>query len=208
MNRIEALRILGLDEDATDEDIKTAYRESAQILHPDRFEGNKKLQERATEQFKNLQEAYNYLTKGPGSREKSSRSTSTSAGTASRSASGQGSSAGRSSTSRASSAKSRTAARMAGIEAARTQLVAQRDAATDERRNSVIMAVIGIAVAAITSRRTVGIGAAIFAIACAAGAWGIVQAISAHRTVNMLDEHIDALNEEEKQLAAEMGRES
>ena len=34
MNRLEALRTLGLDEDATDEDIKTAYRETAQILHP------------------------------------------------------------------------------------------------------------------------------------------------------------------------------
>ena len=62
MNRLEALRTLGLDEDATDEDIKTAYRETAQILHPDRFATNKKLQERATEQFKNLQEAYDYLT--------------------------------------------------------------------------------------------------------------------------------------------------
>ena len=43
MNRLEALRALGLDEDATDEDIKTAYRETAQILHPDRFATNKKL---------------------------------------------------------------------------------------------------------------------------------------------------------------------
>ena len=41
MNRLEALRALGLDEDATDEDIKTAYRETAQILHPDRFATNK-----------------------------------------------------------------------------------------------------------------------------------------------------------------------
>ena len=46
MNRTEALRILGLDEDATPEDIKTAYKETAQILHPDRFASNKKLQER------------------------------------------------------------------------------------------------------------------------------------------------------------------
>ena len=64
MNRTEALRILGLDNDATADDIKAAYKETAQILHPDRFAGNKKLQDRATEQFKNLQEAYEYLTKG------------------------------------------------------------------------------------------------------------------------------------------------
>ncbi|MFR4803243.1 MAG: J domain-containing protein [Eggerthellaceae bacterium] len=68
MNRTEALRILGLDDDATPEDVKTAYKETVQILHPDRFASNKKLQDRATEQFKNLQEAYDYLTSGKGSR--------------------------------------------------------------------------------------------------------------------------------------------
>ena len=58
MNRNEALRLLGLSADAASEEVKAAYRETAQILHPDRFASNKKLQERATEQFKNLQEAY------------------------------------------------------------------------------------------------------------------------------------------------------
>ena len=38
---MEALRALGLDSDATPEDIKVAYRETAQILHPDRFAANK-----------------------------------------------------------------------------------------------------------------------------------------------------------------------
>ena len=40
MNRTEALRILGLDDDATPEDVKTAYKETVQILHPDRFASN------------------------------------------------------------------------------------------------------------------------------------------------------------------------
>ena len=61
MDREEALRILGLDESATADEIKAAYKESAQILHPDRFASNKKLQDRATEQFKTLQEAYDVL---------------------------------------------------------------------------------------------------------------------------------------------------
>ena len=61
MNRIEALNILGLDDDATDWNIKVAYKECVQILHPDRFAGNAKLQDRATEQFKRLQDAYDYL---------------------------------------------------------------------------------------------------------------------------------------------------
>ena len=55
MNRTEALHILGLEDDATADDIKIAYRETVQILHPDKFAGNEKLQNRATEQFKRLQ---------------------------------------------------------------------------------------------------------------------------------------------------------
>ena len=88
MNRKEALRILGLDDDATGDDIKAAYKETAQILHPDRFAGNKKLQDRATEQFKNLQEAYEFLTSGKGARGTSARS-----GRAGASSDGGGSSA-------------------------------------------------------------------------------------------------------------------
>ena len=169
MNRLEALRALGLDEDATDEDIKTAYRETAQILHPDRFATNKKLQDRATEQFKNLQEAYDFLTSSKGRRK---------AG---------GSSA---------SARSARApyddvdARLAGIAAARTQLVRQRDAVYDERRNGLGMAAIG------------GFGV-VAAIAGTAAIWGIVQVVSSQRSINTLTEHIDELNREERKIAQE-----
>ena len=186
MNRLEALRILGLDEDATADDIKTAYKETAQILHPDRFQGNKKLQDRATEQFKTLQEAYNYLTKGQGARERSSSA---------------GSAAGRTAGSGASSySADKTEARLAGIAAARAQLVAQRDTLLDERRNAVVMAVVGGLIALVASRRTVGIIAAVFGVASAAAVWGVVQAVSTHRTITTLEEHIEELNEEEKRL--------
>ena len=68
MNRNEALNILGLEDDASADDIKVAYRETVQILHPDKFAGNEKLQSRATEQFKRLQEAYELLTSSHGGR--------------------------------------------------------------------------------------------------------------------------------------------
>ncbi len=181
MNRLEALRALGLDEDATDEDIKVAYRETAQILHPDRFATNKKLQERATEQFKNLQEAYDFLTSGKGSR------------------GGQ--------SSRRAATASADDARLAGIAAARTQLVKQRDVALDERRNGIGMAIIGAIVALLAGRRPFGLFGVVAAIGSAAAVWGIVQVVSSQRSITTLTEHINELNKEERRIAHEMEKE-
>ena len=114
MNRNEALRLLGLSADATSEEVKAAYRETAQILHPDRFASNKKLQERATEQFKNLQEAYEVLTSGKGS---SARARGTIA---------------------SSAEEAEINARLAGISAARKQLLTQRDVAVLRWRASAL----------------------------------------------------------------------
>lgn len=183
MNRLEALRALGLDEDATDEDIKTAYRETAQILHPDRFATNKKLQDRATEQFKNLQEAYDFLTSSKGRRR--AGGSSASAPTATR------------------AAYDDVDARLAGITAARTQLVRQRDAVYDERRNGLGMAAIGGLVALFCGRRPFGLFGVVAAIAGTAAIWGIVQVVSSQRSINTLTEHIDELNREERKIAQE-----
>ena len=150
MNRTEALRILGLDDDATPEDVKTAYKETVQILHPDRFASNKKLQDRATEQFKNLQEAYDYLTSGKGSRT-SARDPRAAAERA-----------------RSYTSSNQVEARMAGVAAARTQLVKQRDVALDERRNGIAMTAIGGIVALIAGRRPFGLFGIVAAIASAA----------------------------------------
>ncbi len=180
MNRLEALRTLGLDEDATPEDIKVAYRETAQILHPDRFATNKKLQERATEQFKNLQEAYDFLVSGKGSRTNGS--------------------------SRSQDSSSEDA-RIAGIAAARTQLVKQRDVVLDERRNGIGMAVIGAIVALLAGRRPFGLFGVVAAIASAAAVWGIVQVVSSQRSIATLTEHINELNKEERRIAREMEKE-
>lgn len=178
MNRREALRILGLDEDATPADIKAAYHETVQILHPDKFAGNSKLEQRATEQFKNLQEAYEYLQKSKHAK---------------------GSAKGEEEPRSYSSEAAEVEARLAGIAAARTQLVSQRDLAIDERRNGAMMAGIG-AVAVILCRRP-GLFAVIASIGAAAAVWGIIQVISAQRTITTLNEHLDQLAKERKRLA-------
>ena len=184
MNRTEALRILGLNEDATPEEIETAYKETVQILHPDRFAGNKKLQERATEQFKNLQDAYEYLNSTKGKK-----------------AGGSGSSRAYSS---ARSSQMQVEARLAGIKAARTQLVKERDVVLDQRRNGALMTVVGGVVALFTVRRPFGILGMIAAVASAATVYGIVQVLSAQRTLNTLEEHISDLRAQEKRLLQDL----
>ncbi len=188
MNRREALRILGLDEDATAEDIKTAYRETAQILHPDRFAGNKKLEERATEQFKNLRDAYESLMSDGGRRGESR---------AGRHAGG----AGR----RQRSADAEVEARLAGIAAARVQLVAQRDLACDERRNGAVMALAGLLAALVGGRRPWGLFGIVAAVGVTLLVWGGVQTASAMRRIATLDERLDELAKEKVRLEGMLG---
>lgn len=210
MNRSEALHILGLNEGATPQEIKEAYREAVQIMHPDKFAGNKKLQARATEQFKYLQEAYDVLKSSSG-RSAGSRTASA------RSSSGntRGSSA---STDVRGTARSYTVeedgtqveyltveeikARLAGIAAARAQLVAQKDALEDERRNGIIMAVIGAVATLLTIRRPFGIFGAIAAVASAATVWGVIKIWSSQQSINTLDKHLAQLRIERQEYEA------
>lgn len=203
MNRTEALHILGLEDDATADDIKIAYHETVQILHPDKFAGNEKLQSRATEQFKRLQEAYDLLSSGA------------SGGRGGRGAR-SGSSSGASSSSGAARAwtevedgveveyltEAEIKARLAGIAAARAQLVAQRDTVSDERRNGLAMAAIGAVATLLTIRRPFGILGMIAAVAGTATVWGIIQFLGAQRNLNTLNEHLAKLTEERKEYEA------
>ena len=98
-------------------------------------------------------------------------------------------------------------ARLAGIAAARTQLVRQRDAVLDERRNGIGMAVVGGLVALFCGRRPFGLFGVVAAIASTAAIWGIVQVVSSQRSIATLNEHIDELNKEERRIAQEMEEE-
>ena len=198
MNRNEALHILGLNDDASADDIKIAYRETVQILHPDKFAGNEKLQTRATEQFKRLQEAYELLCSSTGRRGRGSSSSAVS----------NTSGAARSWTETEGDVEveyvteDEIRARLAGIAAARAQLVAQRDTVSDERRNGLVMAGIAAVAAFFTIRRPFGIMGVIAAMAVPAAIWGVVQAIGAQRNLNTLNEHLAQLTEERKEYEA------
>ncbi len=61
-NRLKALGVLGLDADASQEDIKSAYRRLSQVHHPDRFmNSGPQAVAAATESFKRIQAAYEFL---------------------------------------------------------------------------------------------------------------------------------------------------
>ncbi len=180
MNRDEALRALGLEPTSSMDDIKSAYREMVQILHPDKFASNAKLQSRATEQFKYLQEAYDFLTKGkqPPSSSACGRSS-------------DGVTAG-----------DTRSARLAGIAQARVQLVEQKDLALDQRHQGLVMLVAG-GLVAFGLRRI----PAIAGIASAVAVWGVVQLFSSNNTVNTIDEHLKRLKKEQRRIEEELASE-
>jgi hypothetical protein len=181
VTRDEALRVLGLREEASPEDIKLAYKEMAQILHPDKFTENTRLQTRATEQFKQVNQAREILL-------------------------GKGTKNGRSQTTTRSDRSNESSydvgndsavmlkARLAGIAAARVQLVAQLDAEKDSRKIGLLL-VGGGALAALIARRI----PAIMALASTALIWGVIKTFSSQASIRALNGH---LRELEKQKAA------
>lgn len=59
----DCYRILDLPPDATQEEVKRAYRELAKVWHPDRFTGDPKLQHKAQEKLKQINSAYERIRK-------------------------------------------------------------------------------------------------------------------------------------------------
>lgn len=57
----QAYRLLGLAPGASFEDVKTAYRDLAQVWHPDRFPDNARLREKAEVNLRRINEAYTVL---------------------------------------------------------------------------------------------------------------------------------------------------
>lgn len=55
--------VLGVGQNATEEEIKKAYRELVKKYHPDKFAGNPKAAEAASEKLKQINMAYDILTK-------------------------------------------------------------------------------------------------------------------------------------------------
>ena len=55
------VEILGLKPGASQEEVNQAYRDLVNVWHPDRFEGNPRLQKKAEEKMKEINGAYEYI---------------------------------------------------------------------------------------------------------------------------------------------------
>lgn len=179
MTRDEALSVLGLEPGSSRAEILAAYRELAQMLHPDKFGENKRLRARAEQQMKRINEARDVLLKaaGTGSRE--------------RSAPRRGGSVPADSSPEAILFEARARARAA--ETARLAVVAQLRTMRERRRSMLVMA----GVAAITTflflRVRGGLGAMIASIASMVAVWGVVDAV-------MLSSQVETLKTRAREL--------
>ena len=61
LDTTQAYRMLGLAPGATVDEVKTAYRDLAQVWHPDRFPNNNRLREKAGQNLQRINEAYALL---------------------------------------------------------------------------------------------------------------------------------------------------
>lgn len=174
MTRDEALSVLGLSTGAGREEIAAAYRELAQMLHPDKYGDNKRLRERAEQQMRAINEARDVLLKGARS------------------------SARRPSSAQASPPASiafEATARANAAETARLSVVAQLRTMRERRRSMLVMAGVAAVVAFVCLRMRFagGFGATIGSIASMVAVWGVIDAV-------ILSSQVDALQKRSREL--------
>ncbi|MDM8299456.1 J domain-containing protein [Collinsella tanakaei] len=176
MTRDEALNVLGLAAGASREEISAAYRELAQMLHPDKYGDNKRLRARAEQQMRTINEARDVLLKGA----RSSRRTA----------------GGRTSSATASSPASiafEATARANAAETARLSVVADLRTMRERRRSMLMMAGVAAVIAFFFSRMRGGIGLTIFSVASMVAVWGVIDAV-------LLSSQVDALQKRSREL--------
>src|SRR6266550_2071682 len=65
----ECYNVLGLSRDASAQELKAAHRDLAKVWHPDRFQHDPRLQQKAQEKLKQINEAYHQLRSGKARRQ-------------------------------------------------------------------------------------------------------------------------------------------
>lgn len=173
MNRSEALQVLGLSGGASDDEVALAYRELAQMLHPDKFGENKRLRARAEQQMRRINEARDVLLKG-------------------RRGNGvpRGSGAPRRAKASAATDPARirfeAEARARAAEVARLTVVAQARTMRERRRSMATMALVAAVVTIACSRMRSSAGMLACSVASMLVVWGIVDVVSLSGQISTL----------------------
>ena len=179
MTRDEAWQVLGLAEGASREEVSLAYRELAQMLHPDKFGENKRLRARAEQQMRRINEARDVLLKGGG---RASHSGARPRGGA-RSGSGRG---GAASANSPEQIRLEAEARVRAAETARLTVVAQARTMRERRRSMGMLAGGAAIVMLLCSRMRGTIGVLAFSVASMLVVWGIVDVVSLSGQISAL----------------------
>lgn len=197
MTREQALSVLGLKPGASADEVRIAYRELAQMLHPDKFAGNKKLRARAEQQMRTLNEAHDALLKH------ASRASRTAARPPGRSAAGAATTASRSPRDIAFEARAREHA----AETARLMVSAQARTLRERRGGMVTMSVIAALVMVVTVRMGGIIGTLAFSVSSMLVVWGLVDIFTLSNQANILKRRATDL-QRQRDAAAKIAQEA
>ena len=173
MKKSEALKILGLSDGATDDEVKRAHRKLVIAHHPDKFPLGSKEHTDAEELTKRINEARDVLLKGTRTSRRPSSATASAASPA--------------------AIAYEATARANAAETARLSVVADARTLRERRRSMLTMAAIAAVVAFLFSRLRGGFGATIFSIGSMVAVWGVVDAA-------LLSSQIDALQKRSREL--------
>ena len=166
MTREEALTALGLDGDATQDEITAAYRELAQMLHPDKYGTSKRLRERAEQQMRVINEARDTLLRGRAAR----RPASTSAVVT------------------AQDIYIEATIRARAAETARLAVVTSLRTLKERRQGRITMLVISLVVALVSSRLRGTVGALAFSVSSMLVVWGGVDVVMLGNQIRVLQQ--------------------
>lgn len=183
MTRDEALQVLGLKQGASPDEVRLAYRELAQMLHPDKFGDNKKLRARAEQQMRIMNEARDVLLKGV-------------------SASSRRSGGARTTASTPAQIAFEAEARAHAAETARLAVVAQARTLRERRGGMTGMIVVAALALVVTWRMSGLVGSIVSSVALMVTVWGIFDVVTlsnqakvlAHRARELQRQRDDALD--------------
>ena len=166
MTRDAALSVLGLDVGASASEVSAAYRELAQMLHPDKYGDNKRLRARAEQHMRSLNEARAVLLGRRPSAASAPRS--------------------RASASASEQIAQEASARARAAETARLAVVVQLRTLRERRRGFMSLLVLSAAAMLICSRLRGTVAMLGFSISSMLLIWGAADAIALGNQISVL----------------------